>query len=67
MNTIKNILEGLNVICAIAWPISFILTFVGLFTLDAEMTAYSFAVCAISGLFCMFYGFATNDEFKGCG
>ena len=67
METFKNILEGINTVCAIAWPISFILIWVGLFTFDAKMLVYSFCVWGITFSYYFLYESFTNKQFKGRG
>ncbi len=56
MKTIKYILAWIYTICVIVCPISFILTFVGLLVLNADLSAYSFLTTLVTSGYAFFYG-----------
>ena len=64
MKTIKNILEWIYAICLIVCPLSFIMAFVGLLILNAEVIVYSFLTYAVTLPYVVFYGTHNNPRFN---
>ena len=55
MKTLKLILGVIYLISLFMWPISFVLTFIGLFMLNAKLMAFSFFILCFTTVYCFAY------------
>lgn len=65
MKRIKDFLKLLDYICCMILPVSFVLMWVGMFTFNAKMLAYSFLITVITGGYTFFYWSFTSKDALG--